>query len=285
MCPEDFDNARELAAAEIQAGDEEAVEGLLHHLIRQRNAPEFHGMLGKALAAQGDYKGSAAEYQLAATMEPTETHVFDFGTSLMKVNFGAAADVLQYGLKTYPASVKMHVGLALAFYAQDRPEDGARLLCEAAVLDPSDVHPMEVLANTRVVPRSIQLEATRRFEELRERYPKDGLILFDYTMISSGRWSGLDGAATGDFIGSLKEALALNPGLAEAWYQLALTYDQGKSYALEIVALKKAIAIDAGQERYHYRLAFALRASGDAAGFKEELGVYAKLHDPSTGAK
>lgn len=285
LCPEESDNARELAAAEIQMGDEEAAEGLLHTLIRQRNSSELHGLLGKALASRGAYKESAVEYQLVATMDPTETSIFDFGTSLMKVNFGAATDVLQYGLKSFPGSVKIRVGLALALYAQDRPEDGARLLCEAAALDPDDVHPMQVLAKTRVVPSSIQPEAIRRFEQLRERYPKDGLILFDYAMVESGRWSGSDIATTDTFVRSLKEALALSPNLAEAWYQLALTYDQEKLYEQEIASLRKAIAIDAGEKRYHYRLAFTLRANGDTAGFKKELAIYTKLHDQSAGNK
>ena len=81
LCPQDDDNARELAAAELEAGDEEAAEALLRDLLRQKNMPELHRLLGKCLAVRGDYKGAAAEYQIAATMDPTETSVFDFGTS------------------------------------------------------------------------------------------------------------------------------------------------------------------------------------------------------------
>ena len=279
LCPQDDDNARELAAAELEAGDEEAAEALLRDLLRQKNMPELHRLLGKCLAVRGDYKGAAAEYQIAATMDPTETSVFDFGTSLMKVNFNAATMVLQYGLKSYPTSVKMRIGLALAYYALDRPETGARLLCDAAKIDPADVHPMEVLANTRVVPATVRSEATTRLEELHERYPKDGLVLFDFVMIKSGRWSGDDGSASEEFTGLLKEALALDSTLAEAWYQLALTYDKASLHDQEVAALRRAIAIDARQERYHYRLAFALRATGDAAGFTNELATYTKIHE------
>ena len=278
LCPQDDENTRELADAELQAGDEEAAEGLLRDLLRRKNMPELHRLLGRSLAMRGEYKGAAAEYQIVATVDPTETSVFDFGTSLMKVNFGAAAEVLQYGLKSYPASIKMRIGLALAYYALDRPETGARLLCDAAKIDPSDVHPMEVLANTRVVPATIRPEATTRLEELRERYPKDGLVLFDFVMVKSGRWSGDDGSTSKELAELLKEALALDPTLAEAWYELALTYDRDNLHEQEVSALSKAIALDPQQERYHYRLAFALRATGDAAAFTSELATYTKLH-------
>ena len=279
LCPNDEDNAQELAAAELEAGDEDAAEVLLRDLLRQRNKPELHRLLGRSLAMRGDYKGAAAEYQIVATMDPTETSVFDFGTSLMKVNFNAATEVLQYGLKSYPTSIKMRIGLALAYYALDRPEMGARLLCDAAKIDPADVHPMEVLADTRVVPATVRSEATTRLEELHERYPKDGLVLFDFVMVKSGRWSGDDGSESEEFAGLVEEALALEPTLAEAWYQLALAYDKASLHEAEVAALRKAIAIDARQQRFHYRLAFALRATGDAAGFTSELATYTKLHE------
>lgn len=285
LCPQDDDNGRELAAAELEAGDEEAAEALLRDLLRQKNMPELHRLLGKSLAVRGDYKGAAAEYQTAATMDPSETSVFDFGTSLMKVNFNAATEVFQYGLKSYPNSIKMRIGLALAYYALDRPETGAKLLCDAAKIDPADVHPMEVLADTRLIPATVRSEATARLEELHERYPKDGLVLFDFVMVKSGRWSG-DGDSTSDkFAELLKDALALDPSLAEAWYQLALTYDKESLHHQEVVALRKAIAIDGEQERYHYRLAFALRATGDAAGFIGELATYTKLHEKAADLK
>ena len=285
LCPNDEDNAQELAAAELEAGDEDAAEVLLRDLLRQRNEPELHRLLGRSLAVRGDYKGAAAEYQIVATMDPTETSVFDFGTSLMKVNFNAATEVLQYGLKSYPTSIKMRIGLALAYYALDRPEMGARLLCDAAKIDPADVRPMEVLADTRVVPATVRSEATTRLEELHERYPKDGLVLFDFVMVRSGRWSGDDATTSEEFAGLLKEALALDPSLAEAWYQLALTYDKASLHEQEVAALRKAIANNARQERYHYRLAFALRATGDAAGFTSELATYAKLHEKAADVK
>ena len=285
LCPDNYDNATELAAAELEAGDWKTAEPLLRGLLRQKNAPELHRLLGKSLAVRGDSKGAAAEYQVVATMAPTETSVFEFGTLLMKVDFSAAAEVLQYGVKSFPLSVKMRIGLALADYALDRPEAGARLLCEAAKIDPADAHPMEVLAITRVVPAAIQSEATSLLENLHQRYPRDGQLLFDLVMVRSGRWSGADGSTTAEFATLLNEALALDPTVAEAWYQLALSYDQAGSNEQEVAALTKAIAIDAGQERYHYRMAFALRAAGDTAGFRKELASYTALHEKAAEPK
>ncbi len=73
--------------------------------------------------------------------------------------------------------------------------EGAQLLCEAEDLNPSDPHPMEILADTEIVPPALAPKITSQLASLHKRYPNDGLILFDYTMVQSGRWSN-DKAAT-----------------------------------------------------------------------------------------
>ena len=278
LCSGDAENARDLASAAIEAGDTRYAEELLRDLIERQDGAELHSLLGKALARDGSHRDSAAQYQIAARMEPTEARIFDFGTSLMKVNFGAATEILRYGLKTYPASVRMHVALALALYAQDQSEEGARLLCAASALDPNDVHPMEVLADTKIVPKSVQAEAERRLDDLRRRHPGDGLLLFDYLMVKSGRWSGDKAANPSDLVPLLHKALALDPRLSKAHFELALVHDEEKNYSAEIAELQQAIRLTPSVEQFHYRLAFAYRAAGDMPHYKEELARYSSLH-------
>ena len=278
LCPDNYDNARDLALAEIAAGDRDPAKLLLRQLILKQDRPEYHVLLGRLATDGKDYKEAAAEYQIAARAEPTESNIFDFGTALIKIDFSAATDVLEYGLRAYPSSVRMHVALALALYAQDRIEEGARLLCQASELNPLDAHPMEVLADTERVPPSVEPEAVKHLERLQNKYPTDGLILFDLAMIESGRWSGEDSATSPELIPLLKSALGLNPQLAKAYYQLALIYDEQARYADEIDALRRAIAIEPKSARYHYRVAFAYRASGDEASFHSELAMYAAVH-------
>lgn len=278
LCPNDYENGLDLARADATSGDNDAAERLAQALLSQKDNPTVHSLLGTIESSRKNYKGAAAQYQIAATMEPSEENTFAFGTSLMKVNFGAAAEVLRYGLRTYPLSVKIHVALAVALYAQDQAEEGAKLLCEASDIDTSDVRPMEVLSDTQVIPRSIQPEAEKHLADLHRRFPKDGVILFDYAMVKSGRWSGDKAASPSGFVGLLNAALVLDPHLAKAYFELSTIYDAEKDYPSEIAALKKAIAIDPNAEQSHFRLAFAYRQAGDQAHFQEELARFQELH-------
>jgi tetratricopeptide (TPR) repeat protein len=163
-------------------------------------------------------------------------------------------------------------------YADGKSFEGAQLLCEAQELNPSDPHPMELLAETEIVPPELAPRVTSLFADLRKRYENDGLILYDYTMVQSGRWSNSTDPLPPHFVDSLEAALRLNPKLPQAYFELSLIAEQQKNYAEEIRLLKKAIALDPNKEEYHYRLAFAYRKSGDEAKFREELNEFQKLH-------
>lgn len=283
-CPS-YENGRNLADAEINAGQFATAKTLLSTLLEQQDRAELHNLLGKAEAGEKNDKAAAIEYQKAATLDPSETNVFDFGMSLFHLDHNAAITILRYGVQKYPQSIKLHVGLGVVLYAEGKPLEGAQHLCEAEDLNPSDPHPMEILADTEIVPPALAAKVVPLFASLHKRYPNDGLILFDYTMVQSGRWSGSKDALPPHFTESLKEAISLNPKLPQAYYQLGLVYGQEGKYADEIRVLKKAISMDPNKEEYYYRLAFAYRKTGDEEQFRQALDEFQKLHQQTPDGK
>jgi tetratricopeptide (TPR) repeat protein len=283
-CPS-YENGRDLADAEIKDGQYENAKSLLSTLLEQQDRAELHNLIGKAEAGDKNYKAAAIEYQKAATIDPSEANVFDFGMSLFPLDHNAAITILRYGLSRYPKSVKLHVALGTVLYVDSQSLEGAQLLCDAEDLNPSDPHPMEILADTEIIPTQLLPEITSRFASLYRRYPKDGLILFDYTMVKSGRWSDQKDAMPPHLTDSLKAALSLNPRLPQAYYQLGLVYAQQGKYADEIRVLKKAISLNPMEDQYHYRLAFAYRKSGDEEKFQQELEEFQKLNRKNPDAR
>ena len=276
-CPS-YENGRELADAEVDAGQYANAKTLVTALLEQQDRPELHSLLGKAASAEKNYKAAALEYQKAAEMDPSETNIFDFGMALFHLDHNAAITILRYGTKKYPNSIKLRVALGTVLYADGKSVEGAQFLCEAEELNPSDPHPMELLADTEIVPPELAPRITSLFADLHKRYEHDGLILYDYTMVQSGRWSNSADPLPAHFADSLEAALRLDPKLPQAYFQLGLIAAQQKNYTEEIRLLKKAIELDPNKEEYHYRLAFAYRKSGDEAKFRVELNEFQKLH-------
>ncbi len=285
LCSEDFAITHDLAEAEFVAGQLPVAEKLVEGLLAKKDSPELHNLLGGIKAAMKDAKGAAAQYQIATKMDPDEQNLFDFGTSLMKVDYGAAEKVLAFGIERFPKSVKLHVALGIALYAQDRSLEGAEALCKASALDPQDAHPMEVLADTETIPKSLLPTTVQDLAALHGLYPSNGLILFDLTMAQSGRWSGEPEATKPEFVASLQQAISLDPHLAKAYMALAAVYDDRKDYRQEIATLQQALAIAPKQAQTHYRLAFAYREIGDQQHFREEIERYHALHTEQLMAK
>jgi tetratricopeptide (TPR) repeat protein len=283
-CPS-YESGRELADAEINAGQFETAKTLLTTLLEQQDRADLHNLLGKAEAGEKNDKAAAIEYQKAATIDPSETNVFDFGMSLFHLDHNAAITILRYGVQKYPQSVRLHVALGVVLYADGKSLEGAQLLVEAEDLNPSDPHPMELLSDTEIVPPTLAPKVVALFASLRKKYPNDGLILFDYTMAQSGRWSNAKDAMPPHFAESLQEAIRLNPKLPQAYFQLGLVYGQQGKYGEEIRVLQKAISLDPTKEEYYYRLAFAYRKTGDEEKFRQALDEFQKLHGKNPDGK
>ena len=284
-CPLESEIGRLLAETAIEQGEAGYAETVLRSMLSHADDAGLHSLLGRALQQGKHQADAAAQFQIAARMDPSEIHVFDFGASLMKVDVSAAQTVLQYGLTKYPRSIKVRVALALAMYAQGRTDEGAELLCSAADLDPLDVNPMEVLADTGIIPQAVQARAAERLDDLRKTHPHDGLLLFDYAMVQSGRWSGTKQPTSPELVSMLQSALILDPTLAKAHFELARIDEEAENVAGEIHELLEAIRLDPQSAKYHYRLAFAYRRAGDTEHSHEELLRYRTLHsgDPSGG--
>ena len=219
-------------------------------------------------------------------MDPSETNVFDFGMSLFHLDHNAAITILRYGVQKYPQSVKLHVALGVVLYADGKSLEGAQHLCDAEDLNPSDPHPMEILADTEIVPPALAAKIVSLFASLHKRYPNDGLILFDYTMVQSGRWSECQRRDASTFRRVPSERrFSLNPKLPQAYFQLGLVYGQQGKYAGRDSRFEKGHILDPNKEEYYYRLAFAYRKTGDEEQFRQALDEFQKLHDQAPDGK
>lgn len=84
-CPSNYDTARVLAAAEIAAGDLAPAQALISSLLQQQDRAELHDLLERIASAKQDYKTAALQHQTAATMDQSESNIFDFGTALFRL--------------------------------------------------------------------------------------------------------------------------------------------------------------------------------------------------------
>ena len=261
----------ELARARglIEAGEPARAVEVVRGILPRRDTPDVRHLLGDALEAAGDLLGAAEEFQKAAHGDASEENLFDWGNSLLQLRaYVPATDVLAEAVKRFPRSARLQVGLGIVRYARGQFEDAIRAFCAAADLEPDDERPYLFLGEMYGVSAELAPEVTKRLARFVEKQPGHALGHFFYAM---SLWKGTPGAAPSPEVQvHLKKAVALDPRLAKAHFQLGVLYGDEGRYPEAISALEEAVRLEPSMAQAHYRLAQAYRRTG-----KEELAAKA----------
>jgi tetratricopeptide (TPR) repeat protein len=278
--PGSIGNGYDLALAYEKVGRFGAARNELQNLIRRKDAAELHNLLAEVEEKSGNYLAAANEYQRAAQMDPSETNLFDWGGEfLLHQTWKAAITVYLQGVRRYPNSAPLAVGLGMAYYWNAEFEQAVRSLVRATDLAPADPHPYYFLSKAykRAPAQAPEVIARfRRFEELR---PQDPQAAYYYAM---GLWKGKELESSGaDFAqveAMLKKAVQLNPSYAEAYFQLGNFYFQERRYTEAVPAYQRALRIDTRLTDAYYRLGQAYVHLGKKDLAQKEFEIHKKLY-------
>jgi len=264
------------ARAYIEAGEPARAVEVVRAVLPRRDTPDVRHLLGDALEAAGDLLGAAEEFQKAAHGEASEENLFDWGNCLLQLRaYVPATDVLAEAVKRFPRSARLQVGLGIVRYARGQFEDAIRAFCVAADLEPGDERPYLFLGEMYGVSAELAPEVTKRLARFVERQPGHALGHFFYAM---SLWKGTPGAAPAPEVQvHLKKAVALDPRLAKAHFQLGVLYGDEGRYPEAIAALEEAVRLEPSMAQAHYRLAQAYRRTGQEERAARSLEAFGRL--------
>ena len=276
--PADSSVDAELARAVryLEAGEPARAVEVIRGVLPRRDTASVRHLLGDALEAAGDLLGAAEEFQKAAHADPSEENLFDWGNNLLQLRaYAPATDVLAEAVKRFPPSARLHVGLGIARYSRGQFDDAIRAFCAAADLEPGDERPYLFLGEMYGVSAELSPEVTKRLARFVERQPGHALGHFFYAM---SLWKGAaGGAAPPEVQVHLKKAVALDPRLAKAHFQLGVLYGDEGHYPEAIAALEEAVRLEPSMAQAHYRLSQAYRRTGREDLAAKALEAFARL--------
>ncbi len=255
----DADLAR--AAGYLEKGEARRAVELIRGVLPRRDTPAVRHLLGNALEAAGDLIAAAEEFQRAAHADPSEENLFDWGNDLLQLRaYAPATDVFAESVKRFPRSARLQVGLGIARYSRGQFEEAIRAFCAATDLDPDDERPYLFLGEMYGVSTELAGEVTRRLARFTGRKPGSALGHFFYAM---SLWKGAPDAVPPPAVEAhLKKAVALDPRLAKAHFQLGVLYGDALRYPEAIAALEEAVRLEPSMAPAHYRLGQAYRRTG-----------------------
>jgi tetratricopeptide (TPR) repeat protein len=250
--------------------------------IRARLAKEDNADLRVQLAdieeAEGHPLEAVQDYQRAAEMQATETHLFAWGAELLLHHAPEpAVEVFSKGHRLFPQSSRMMLGLGAAWYAQRSTDQAGQIFMQASDLNPGDPTPYlflgRLLPTEQVVPAS-WAERMKRFVSL---HPENATAhyLYAVTLMKQADSQQQNKAAESE----LNSAIKLDPHLGDAYLQLGILRSSRDDYPGAIAAFQKAIENTRVPDDAHYRLALVYRRTGETEKARKEIEAFKQLSE------
>lgn len=247
------------------------------------NPAEPHHVLAEFDERSGHPLEAVREFQRAVELNPSEPNLFDWGTELLTHRAPQpAAEVFTKGVRLFPRSARMLLGLATAWYAAGSYAQAAQCFFKAADLDPNDPNPYLFLGKvqSREITQSAGYE--ERMARFRKLQPDNSLANYYYAVSIWNQCRGPENCeASAQARALLEQAVTLDPHFGRAFLELGIIDAAQGNYSKAMPAYREAIAADPELEEAHYRLSEAYRMTGDRVRANQELAVYNRLSKQS----
>ena len=277
--PANYENAYDLALANAQAGSYGVARDEATKLLVTHDQADLHHLLGDVDEKLGDSLEAVRHYQRAAELDPSESHLFDWGAELLLHHAPEPAmEVFSRGNRLFPRSVRMILGLGAASFARGDYEEAVQRICRASDLNTNDSVPYQFLGKIEEAENQANPDLVEKLHRYVTLLPKSADANYYYAL---GLWklrnAAHDKGSVTEVESLLKIALQINPRHAAALLQLGIVHAEQGAYKEAISDYRRALDADPGMEEAHYRLAQAYRQIGNAEKAKEELRLYGQL--------
>ena len=265
-----------LARAYARDGNLEQARTIAKGLLNGKTPGQAHHLLAIVEEKSGKPLEAVKEFERAAELDPSESHLFDWGSDLLLHHaVKPAAEVFSKGTRLFPHSQRMLVGLAIAQYSSGDDDLAAQNLCEASDLEPNNPAPYEFMGKILSSGTFESPEIAKRLARFAEVHPENALANY-YHALSLWKESRLNPhhPDDGNIERLLEKAVRLDPKLGVAYLQLGIVYGDRGDTTRAVINLVKAAEANPELPDAHYRLARAYSLLGEKAKSRHELALY-----------
>jgi predicted Zn-dependent protease len=182
-----------------------------------------------------------------------------------------AVPVFQAGLRRYPQSIPLRIGIGTAQFLVGHSSEAVHTLLDAADSDPADPRPYPFLAAASGLSADEHDRVRESFKRFAIREPGNATANYLYAVVLSRDTANADNSAIEAL---LKRAIRLDPSLAKAHLKLADLYAQRNDDADAIPEYHAAIRLAPEMSEAHYRLAKASKRIGHADESVREMQIF-----------
>lgn len=232
-------------------------------------------LLGQVDEAKHDYESAGKHFARAVELEPSESNIWTLGVEFLRHwTFDAAVREFEAGATKYPASTRMKLGLATAYFGDAKYGAAIPLFAGLLHADKSNALYAEMLGMACTAATSSDKSDCSALVGYAKAHPRDARAgTYAATQLLTETSNDAQ-RALGKKL--LAQALAANPKSPDAQYLMGFTQQNGGDWRGSIPYLEKAIALKPNLAEAHYRLALAYWRSGRKQDAQREIDLQKK---------
>ncbi|MGH9425641.1 MAG: tetratricopeptide repeat protein, partial [Terriglobia bacterium] len=278
--PRSYDVNYNLALAYFRNKHYAKAAEVLQTLLGHQPLAEAYNLLATVQEQRKRYLEAVRTFQKAAELEPgNEDYRYDYGFELLKHKTERAAiAIFASGVRDFPKSVKLRLGLGCAYHVIGKQEEAARTLLEAIKIEPGNKLAYLFLGKTYEQAGLFQAAVAEVFRAYLAQGPRDPWANYHYGTIL---YLVAESAPKPDFQPAksyLSRALSINPRFAEAYLQLAIVLQTEGQNKESLPFLARAVQSNPKLAAAHYRLGLAYRRIGEKDKAAAEFALSEKLN-------
>ena len=265
--------------ADLLTGHQTAARQLVQSLLEKKNTAELHNLLGQIEEKDGKYVAAVNEFETAARQDPSEANLFDWASELLlHRTLEPAIEIFRKSAEAFPNSPRVAIGLGIALYSRGNYDEALQSLLRAADLSPSDPRCYVFLSKAYDSSPNQADQVIERFRRFSELQPGNANAYYYYAMsLWKGKRAQDPGRDVHDIESLLDKAVALDPKLAEAHFQLGNIYSDQGHYSDAIPEYESALQVKSDLADAHYRLAQAYVHTSQKERAQAQFEVYQHL--------
>jgi tetratricopeptide (TPR) repeat protein len=265
------------ALALFECGQAAEAEPLLAHMPEAETSAEAQSLYGDVDEHLGRFEDAAKHYANAARLDPTEGNLYMLGIEFLRHwTFDPAAKEFEAGVRVFPTSQRMRLGLGVALYGGGKYDEAIPVFADLLAENPGNAMYAELLGRTCTVLTEGEQPKCAELTRYAKQHPRDA-ILATYAATSILHQPADSGQI--DVASHLLEAaIRANPSLPEAHYGMGLLLQTRSEWPQSIPELQTAIRLRPDYASAHYRLAMALSHTGQHDAARAEIALQQKYN-------
>jgi len=259
--PQNLDLAMDDAQALKDAGQPRQAATILAALPGIDNSAASQSLLADADEAAGNYADAGKHYARAVELDPSEPNVWMMGVEYLRHwTFEAAIQEFAAGEESFPQSLRMRLGLGAAYFGDGNFAAAIPIFADLLDADPDNSVDAELLGLSCVAAIQGGTPRCSSLIKYAQSHPRDPKAsVYAASKLIGGQLT-QENMRTARQL--LTRAIAVDPGLADAQFEMGVLKQDQMDWAGSIANLEEAVKLKPNFARAHYRLALACLRTG-----------------------